>query len=191
MKKALILMTLLPAYVLLVLIANSCQPESNTVKIIIGDLYFDPETIQLKADQEVKIELINEGKIEHEFMVGHGVKMEQENDDTNEEMHENNEAKQQNSEVEHGIHEKMHHEHAGISGGFKKDFFEVIKVLAQTELGAEFMEVPGHGTMVTLKPESKAILTFKVPNDRKGEWEMACFVPGHYEAKMKGKIIVK
>lgn len=44
--------------------------------------------------------------------------------------------------------------------------------------------------MVMLKPEGKATLTFKIPSDRKGEWEMACFVPGHYEAKMKGKIII-
>lgn len=41
------------------------------------------------------------------------------------------------------------------------------------------MKVSGHGIMVRLKPESRATITFTVPADRKGKWQMACFVPGH------------
>lgn len=190
MKKAFLLMTLLVVSALLVQIVNSSQTDSNTIQIIIGDFYFKPKTIQLRAGQRVKIELINEGKLDHEFMVGRGLKTEEGKDETHKGMHEANEEKQETSKGEHE-HQEETHAHSGMSKGFEKDFFEGIQVVAQTENGAEFMRVPRHGTMVTLKPESKAILTFKVPNDRKGEWEMACFVPGHYEAKMKGKIIVK
>lgn len=131
----------------------------------------------LKAGQEAKIELINEGKIEHEFMVGRGVKMEEDENETHEGMHEA-------LEVEHEHHEGLHEAQVGKSKRFEKDFFEGIEVVAQTENGAKFMDIPGHGTMVTLEPEDKATLTFKVPTDRKGEWEMACFVLGHYEADM-------
>jgi uncharacterized cupredoxin-like copper-binding protein len=94
-------------------------------------------------------------------------------------------------EVEHGHHEGAHNLHSEVSNRFEKDFFEGIEVFAQTGDGAEFMKVPGHGTMVRLKPDSKATITFIVPVDRKGEWQMGCFVPGHYEGNMKGEIIIK
>ncbi|MBI2486775.1 MAG: hypothetical protein HYW01_07430 [Deltaproteobacteria bacterium] len=83
----------------------------------------------------------------------------------------------------------MHSAHTGMSKSFEKDFFEGIKV-AYTEEGGKFMKIPGHGTMVTLKPGGRATLTFTPPTDRKGEWITACFVPGHYEAKMKEKVII-
>lgn len=190
-NKPFFLMTLLTASVLLLLIANSCQTESNTLQIRIGDLYFKPDKIELKAGDEVKIELVNEGKFVHEFMVGRGVKMEGNEGENHEELHDHSEGKAEASEVEHEHHKGGHEAHIGMSKSFEKDFFEGINVVAQTENGAEFMRVPRHGTMVTLKPEGRATLTFKIPSDRKGEWEMACFVPGHYEAKMMGHIIVK
>ena len=87
-------------------------------------------------------------------------------------------------------HEEMHAAHA-MSGGFQKDFFEGIDVTVQNEDGAEFMRMPDHGTMILLQPHGKAVINFTVPKDRNGIWEMACFVPGHYEARMKGNIIVR
>src|SRR3972149_6920555 len=159
MKKAFFLMTLLGVSALLVQISNSSQTDSNTIQIIIGDFYFKPKTIQLRAGQQVKIELINE-------------------------------EKQETSKGEHE-HQGETHAHSGMSKGFEKDFFEGVEVAVQTEKGSDFMKAPSHGNMVTLKPEGEAALTFKIPTDRKGEWQMACFVPGHYEAKMKGKIIIK
>lgn len=184
MKKSYFLKILLVVSTLSLLIACSRQAESNTVPITIGDLYFKPDTIELKAGHEVKIELVNQGKIEHEFMVGRGVKMEKDEDESHnhEGNHEALEGAHKDQEGNQGAHEGKR---------FETDFFEGIEVVAQTENGAEFMYVPGHGTMVMLKPEGKATLTFKTPSDRKGEWEMACFVPGHYEAKMRGKIIIK
>ena len=194
MKKALFLMTLIAVSTLfIVLIINSSLAESNTVLIKVGDLYFKPDTIQLKAGQEVKIELINEGKIEHEFMVGREVKMEESRDNTHHHKmneSEENEKKTSESEHEHHTHKGTHSLHPGMSATFENDFFEGIYISVKTENGAEFMRVPGHGTMVTLKPDSKATLNFKVPTNRKGEWEVACFVPGHYQAAMKGKIVI-
>lgn len=34
-------------------------------------------------------------------------------------------------------------------------------------------------------------LRFTVPSELKGEWELGCFVEGHYEAGMKAKIVFK
>lgn len=163
MKRAFFILTLCVAFDLLALKVYSSQETSNTLQIKVGDFYFKPETVQLKGGQKVKIELVNEGKHDHEFMVGRGVMTEQ------------------------GEHEM----HGEMSKRFEKNFFDGIEVVAQTNKGAEFMSVPGHGTMVALKPQGKATLTFKVPTDRKGEWIMACFMLGHYETMMKGKVIVK
>jgi uncharacterized cupredoxin-like copper-binding protein len=182
MKRTFFILTLFVASAPFALTVYSSQDASNTVQIKVGEFYFKPETVQLKAGQEVKIELVNEGKIEHEFMVGRGVKTEQGE-------HEMHEAMHNASEYEHS--EGMHEMHGEMSKRFEKNFFDGIDVVAQTKNGAEFMRVPGHGTMVGLKPQGKATLTFKVPTDRKGEWMMACFMPGHYEAMMKGKVIVK
>ncbi len=189
MRRTLIVLVLLGVSALFMLITCSRQTESNAVKIRISEFSFKPETVQLKAGQGVKIELVNEGKIDHEFMVGRGVKMEE--GEAHEGMSKLSEEKQETPELEHEHHEGMREAQGGMSRGFEKDFFEGIDVVAQTEDGAEFMKVSDHGTMVALKPQSKVTLTFKVPTNRKGDWEMACFVPGHYEAKMKGKIIIK
>jgi uncharacterized cupredoxin-like copper-binding protein len=163
MKRAFFILTLFVASTVFELTVYSSQDASNTVQIKVGDFYFKPGTVQLKAGQEVTIELVNEGKLEHEFMVGRDVMTEQ------------------------GKHEM----HGEMSKRFEKNFFDGIELVAQNNNGAEFMSVPGHGAMVALKPQGKATLTFKVPTDRKGEWIMACFMLGHYEAMMKGKVIVK
>lgn len=183
MKKRLSLIALLQTCVLVLSIATSSQAKSNIVRITIGDMYFKPDTIQLKVGQDVEIKLVNQGKLEHEFMVGRAVKMEEDEYETHEEIPEA-------VNVKHEHHEGLHEANAGMSRGFETDFFEGIEVVIRTENGAEFMNVPGHGTMVKLKPEGKAILSFKVPTDHKGEWEMACFVDGHYEAGMKGLITI-
>ncbi len=73
MKKTFFVAILLAASSIPLQIAWSGHAESYIVQIQIGDLYFKPETIQLKAGHKVKIELINKGKIEHEFIVVRGV----------------------------------------------------------------------------------------------------------------------
>lgn len=151
---------LLAVSYLIVPTAYSSQSELNTVQIRIGDFYFKPQTLRLMTDQRVEIELVNEGKVEHEFMVGRGVNMEKEDE----------------------AHTEKH-------GSFEKDFFYGIEVM-HTEKGSKFMKVPGHGTMVTLKPGGRATLIFKVPDNRRGQWQIACFMPGHYDAGMKGTLII-
>lgn len=191
MKKLLFLIILLPVSILFILTACKHQEKPITIHIVTGDFYFKPATIELETGQEVMIELVNEGNIEHEFMVGRGVKVAGDKDESHEEMDEAGEGEHETSEPGHEHHENVHSAHAGASRGFDQDFFEGIDVKTETENGAEFMRMPGHGTMVLLKPHGKVIITFPVPTDRIGEWEMACFIPGHYEAMMRGKVIVK
>jgi uncharacterized cupredoxin-like copper-binding protein len=46
-----------------------------------------------------------------------------------------------------------------------------------------------HDNAVSVEPGQSAILMFTF--DKAGEWGMACFEPGHYEAGMKGLVQVK
>lgn len=185
MRKTLLVAIFLVVSAISLRIARLGQAELDMVQIQIGDFYFKPNTIRLRAGHEVKIELTNKGKIEHEFMVGRKI-TENEESKSPIEMGMHNER-----EVVHGPNEGAHNLHSEVSKRFEKDFFEGIRVFAQTGDGAEFMKVPGHGTMVRLKPESRATIAFIVPANREGEWQMGCFMPGHYEGNMKGEIIIK
>ncbi len=136
----------------------ACQPAaapSGAIQIRMGDFYFKPDTIRLKAGQEVRIELVNEGKIPHEFMIGREVEM-------------------MEGKAEH----------------FEQDFFEGVQVTHTVEKG-EWKIEEGEPAHAHLEAGGRATLTFTVPADRKGEWEIGCFEPGHYEAGMRGKLIVE
>jgi uncharacterized cupredoxin-like copper-binding protein len=191
-----ILMIALPIFVILLMSACKNQEASNKIKISTGEFYFNPQSVQLEAGRKVSIELINEGQVAHEFMVGRGAQLNIQGPDND--MHKMHQVPKETMKTQETGHqhlenesqEEMHGAHA-MSGGFQKDFFEGIDVTVQNENAAEFMRMPDHGTMILLQPHGKAVISFTVPKDRNGTWEMACFVPGHYEARMKGNIIVR
>ncbi|MBI4320577.1 MAG: hypothetical protein HY675_18965 [Chloroflexi bacterium] len=62
---------------LLALLLAGCvsQGSSHQLKLTLGDFYFKPDTLQVKVGQRVQIEIINEGKVEHEIMIGHAVEL--------------------------------------------------------------------------------------------------------------------
>lgn len=82
--------------------------------------------------------------------------------------------------------------HEGVPEGYEHDFFAGIDMheLMFTGTNAELERKEGHGTEVMVESGGSATLTFKVPADTAGNWEFACFVPGHYEAGQKGTFIV-
>ena len=48
-----------------------------------------------------------------------------------------------------------------------------------------------HGTMVEAAAGETFLMTFTLPEDRRGEWATGCFLSGHYEAGMHGTLIVE
>ena len=48
-----------------------------------------------------------------------------------------------------------------------------------------------HGTMVEARAGETFLMTFTLPEDRRGEWASGCFLSGHYEAGMHGTVIVE
>ncbi|MFQ5859179.1 MAG: cupredoxin domain-containing protein [Anaerolineae bacterium] len=146
---------------------------------------YKPDTIRVKAGQEVRITLVNKGEKDHEFMVGRNVMM-----------------------------------MGDQPSGFMMDFFEGIEVkaerggqpialsevsgheeAAESEHGHEAEEAEheheaemDHGTMVLVYEGDEAVtITFTVPEDKVGEWEIGCFQDDgdHWGKGMQGKLIVQ
>lgn len=145
-----------------ILFVAGCQSTgSNTHKLTMTDFAFTPETLNLQAGQEVQLTLINEGAVEHEILIGRNL-------------------------------------HIGEDGkleGFEEDFFDKGAVEVRTD-GDEFHvgspeEIEEEGWHVEVEPGGKVTLTFTVPAGKEGEWEIGCFVAGHYEAGMTGALVVK
>lgn len=42
-----------------------------------------------------------------------------------------------------------------------------------------------------VEPKKEAFLHILIPEKQKGEWELGCLIPGHYEAGQKAKLIIK
>ena len=154
------------------------QAAPVAIKVTMDDFMFRPERITARAGQIVAITLVNvSGKKKlHEFMIGREVAKE-----------------------------------TGRPGGFERDFFKGVAIKVSDaraiwrsndgeakvsgerkgEIGG--MAMAGHGGfMVELKAGGTATLTFAVPADRVGEWEIGCFSEAgdHYMKGMKGKLVV-
>ena len=174
---------------ILLVACGSKDPEPVTFEIEMSEFAFSPETLEAQVGQEVTIELLNTGLLEHELMIGRDVMVMDNRPSgyqhdlfesagvepvvamTALEMHEDEHAEDEHEEDEHqddAEHSEDDHED-------------------EAEHGHE-------GFMVALPAEAqeKATVTFTVTEDMVGEGEIGCFLQEgvHYDAGMKGKFIV-
>lgn len=64
--------------------------------------------------------------------------------------------------------------------------------LYKENLFGEHGEEGGMGFLgLHLLPGESATLHIWIPEDKKGEWEIACFMPGHYEAGQRAPLIIE
>jgi plastocyanin len=128
---------------------------------------FTPSTIEAKVGQQVTLNLVNKGSLEHEIMFGRDVMM----------------MNDHPSGYQHDMFEE-----AGV---------EPTVMMMENMEGmeeSEHEEEAHSGFMVFLaKTGDEATLTFTVSEDMVGEWEMGCFeLEGvHYTSGMVGKFIVQ
>lgn len=152
----------LVAVVILAACAQS-TPEPVTFTIEMTEYAFNPDTIEVQAGQQVTLNLINRGTLEHEIMFGRDVMMM--------DNHPN------------GYQTDMFEE-AGVEP-------EVMMMEGMEEGGHE--EEGHTGFMVLLpETGAEATMTFTATPEMVGEWEMGCFeLEGvHYNSGMVGKFIV-
>jgi len=82
-------------------------------------------------------------------------------------------------------------------GGYEHDLLAMMEPEVLSGTGYRLVETeegaaggPG-GLIIEVAPGGAVTLRLAVPADATGTWEMACFVPGHYQAGMKKALTVK
>lgn len=167
MKRVNYFLTILTAALMLTACAQS-TPEPVTYTIEMSEYAFTPDTIEVQAGQQVTLNLVNRGALEHEIMFGRNVMM------------------------------MDNHPNGYQTDMFEETGVEpAVMMMASMEEGDhedEGHEEEGHSGFMVLLPESgaEATLSFTATPEMVGEWEMGCFeLEGvHYTSGMVGKFIV-
>lgn len=156
------------AAIALVFVAcGSSPPEPVTYTIEMSEYSFNPDTIEVRVGQEVTLELVNMGALEHEFMIGQDVMM----------------MEGRPNRFQTDIFES-----AGVE--------PMLMTMEGEELDHEATHghEAGHsGYMVMLAENGgKATMSFTVTENMVGEWQMGCFLQDgvHYDAGMVGTFVV-
>ncbi|WP_207461363.1 cupredoxin domain-containing protein [Azospirillum sp. SYSU D00513] len=136
----------------------------RTIQVTMGDNFFEPETIQVKAGETVRFVVKNSGQFLHEFNLGTAA------------MHAEHQE-QMAMMVEHGMltesginHKMMNMDHSkmpGMNHSMKHD----------------------HANSVLVEPGRTGELTWTFT--KATALEFACNMPGHYESGMVGKLAVQ
>ena len=143
------------------------QASASEIEIFMGEYFFQMEgrargaSVELEAGSKYEMEFINMGSEIHEVVIGRDLLMEN-----------------------------------GQPTGYRKSLLDGAKVEIEgtTVVGDKVRKFEvAAGGLEELELESGVILEieFTVPTDKTGEWEMACFVPGHYQQGMHIPLLVK
>ncbi|GGO76591.1 hypothetical protein GCM10011348_04160 [Marinobacterium nitratireducens] len=139
---------------------GTAAEASRTVEVTLNDMYFEPESIAVKAGETVRFVVKNEGALLHEFNIGTAA------------MHEKHQSRMQLM-MDHGMltptginHEMANMDHSSMPG----------------------MEGLGHQepNSVLVAPGETSEMVWTFSGD--AQLEFACNVPGHYAAGMAGEI---
>ena len=133
---------------------------SRIIKVVMYDNYYEPNSFQIKADETIKFEVENAGKLVHEFNIA------------NKMMH-----------IKHQP-EMLKMAEKGILLAFSIDK-EKMKKMAKMDKSMGH----SHSNSVLLEPKQKGNIIWKF--DNAVNIEVACNVPGHYQAGMIAKVNIK
>ena len=177
-------------------------PPGGTIEIVMSEFDYRPASLAFVAGSTVKVTLINDGSVTHEFMAGRaraagggydndllavvlsgadgsefstaGVMLGSD-EHAEEPMADDHEAEPMADDHEA---DEMADEHAE-------------EPMTDAEMAA--MDVGGHahsGAAFTVEPFGRVELELLIPADVSGNWGFGCFIKGHYEAGMHGTMTV-
>ncbi|GMQ82994.1 MAG: hypothetical protein BMS9Abin05_2465 [Rhodothermia bacterium] len=167
------------------------------INVKMSDFAFTPDTLRIPAGQTVKLVLENVGVVAHEFMAGRDVASDE--SAFSEDLF-------ARVDVEMGVGkgmDDMNHEGMGMDmDDMNHEGMEGMKEghrpgqEAEDHEHAEKAEVhehggDDHGTMLLLEGKATGSMRFTLPESKRGTWAIGCFLPGHYQAGMKGILIVE
>jgi len=154
--------------------------DGETVTVTMTDFEFAPSELHLAVGTTVTIELVNDGELDHEFMAGRAIHME--------------------DGVPHGFESDFFETVGGLTvtppDAQEMEMDEMEDMGSDTTMGdtdGDEMHMDDMQVMVVREPTQTATITFTVTEESLGEWTIGCFEDNgnHWEAGMEGKIIVE
>ncbi len=147
----------------------------DTIDITMTDYAYEPDSISVPAGQEVTLRFVNEGTVEHYFVVGDTVASNKDGFEQNAFSGVSIEKNKQSEEreTEDGEHEKEEDHHEEEKHEEEEDH---------------------HENEFELPPGGSGSMTFTLPSSKAGTYTVACFETEgrkkHYELGMKGTLTV-
>ena len=168
--------------------AAAQEQQAARIEVTLDEYSFSPDPLRIPVGRPVTLVIRNVGRFPHEFMAGRDVASDDFEQDLFADLHVNIE-KVEKDHADHGSdataeHEQAEHEH-GATEPAQGDYEQ------EAAGGHAHGEGHDHGTMVENQPGETHLMSFTLPESRRGEWNTGCFLPGHYDAGMHGKLIVE
>ncbi len=180
------------------------SPDSDLV-MVMGEFWFLPSVITVTEGTTIRITLVNEGLVDHEFMIGRDV-------NPGGGYAEDLLGMALVSAEGYGF-EAMPPLDGGEGGGMEGMDAEAPHDEDEGEDAAEDAEAPHdeaegedaeaaphgedagdglvlHGSQITVRPGGKVQIVLEIPTGVTGEWSLGCFIEGHFEAGMKGTLSI-
>ena len=170
-------------------LAAGQEVEPLRIDVTLNEYSFAPEPLRIPAGRPVTLVIRNAGKVPHEFMAGREVAGNDFRQDLFADLHVNIEQADQVA-AGHGDHDGHAAEHAEADEHAAGHDHEAVHD-ALDDGGHAHVAGYEHGTMVEAAAGETFLMTFTLPEDRRGEWATGCFLSGHYEAGMHGTLIVE
>ncbi|NQV83595.1 MAG: copper-binding protein [Rhodospirillales bacterium] len=142
--------------------AGKASDVTRTIKVMMGDNFYDMESLSVKGGETIRFQIKNTGSFVHEFSIGTKA------------MHAGH-NKEMMRMMEHGALEadRINHDKMKMDMG-----------------GGKTMQHNDPNSTL-LEPGKSSEIIWNFPKDAVAELEFACNVPGHYEAGMVGKVHFK
>lgn len=147
--------------------AHDDDQEANEIRVLMGEMFFqvdgqDKNTpLRLKSGARYELVFENAGQMKHEVLLGRDV-------------------------IEDDGRPRNYREH--LLAAVPVDV-EIKTTVAGEE---REIEIETNGIIeLELDPGVRIAVNFKLPSQTKGEWELGCFIAGHYEAGMRLPLLVE
>jgi uncharacterized cupredoxin-like copper-binding protein len=146
------------------------------IEVIMNEFSFSPQPLRIPAGRPVTLVIRNTGKLAHEFMAGR-------------EPHEGAFEQDLFAGVQVNIQKQV--PAAGRSAAPSSPRPQAEPEHAPAAGGQAHAEGKPHGTMVEAETGDTYLMSFTLPVARRGEWMSGCFMKGHFESGMRGKVVVE
>ncbi len=145
------------------------QEINRTIKVVMYDNYYEPNSFNIKSGETIKFEVVNAGELVHEFNIANAM-MHKKHQPEMEKMVENEIL------LADSINEIL------LADSIDK---EKMKKMAKMDKSMGH----SHSNSVLLEPNEKGDIVWKFENAM--NIEIACNVPGHYQIGMIAKVDIK